>query len=176
MPTVSRTSVPPRSPPERKTRLPSPTTRDVFPKTRSSAWSPKPRSTRPRMMPTATVSKPRTDSRTTATPSRDPSVVRKLPPRWTLPTRPPEGKIEETISWLDSNPSAEKEEYEEKQKELEGVALSFKRWEVPPEPEVWAVCPIWEACLEELLALLLPRTLLEDLPLKKSIKRFPFLY
>merc|ERR1712137_937152 len=34
-----------------------------------------------------------------------------------------EGKIEETISWLDSNPSAEKEEYEEKQKELEGVAM-----------------------------------------------------
>merc|ERR1712226_245725 len=33
------------------------------------------------------------------------------------------GKIEETISWLDSNPSAEKEEYEEKQKELEGVAM-----------------------------------------------------
>merc|ERR1711862_978016 len=33
-----------------------------------------------------------------------------------------EGKIEETISWLDSNPAAEKEEYEEKQKELEGVA------------------------------------------------------
>ena len=34
-----------------------------------------------------------------------------------------EGKIEETISWLDSNPDAEKEEYEEKQKELEGIAM-----------------------------------------------------
>eukprot|EP00529_Nitzschia_sp_RCC80_P017163 CAMPEP_0113513498 /NCGR_PEP_ID=MMETSP0014_2-20120614/39903_1 /TAXON_ID=2857 /ORGANISM="Nitzschia sp." /LENGTH=655 /DNA_ID=CAMNT_0000409923 /DNA_START=10 /DNA_END=1977 /DNA_ORIENTATION=+ /assembly_acc=CAM_ASM_000159 len=34
-----------------------------------------------------------------------------------------EGKIDEMISWLDSNPAAEKEEYEEKQKELEGVAL-----------------------------------------------------
>merc|ERR1711959_854901 len=34
-----------------------------------------------------------------------------------------EGKIEETISWLDNNPSAEKEEYEEKQKELEGIAM-----------------------------------------------------
>jgi len=34
-----------------------------------------------------------------------------------------EGKIEETISWLDSNPTAEKEEYEEKQKELEGIAM-----------------------------------------------------
>merc|ERR1712157_69299 len=34
-----------------------------------------------------------------------------------------EGKIEETISWLDSNPAAEKEEYEEKQKELEGIAM-----------------------------------------------------
>jgi len=31
--------------------------------------------------------------------------------------------IEETISWLDSNPSAEKEEYEEKQKALEGIAM-----------------------------------------------------
>merc|ERR550537_2009550 len=31
-----------------------------------------------------------------------------------------EAKIEETISWLDSNQSAEKEEYEEKQKALEG--------------------------------------------------------
>jgi len=34
-----------------------------------------------------------------------------------------ESKIEETISWLDSNPTAEKEEYEEKQKDLEGVAM-----------------------------------------------------
>jgi L1 cell adhesion molecule like protein len=34
-----------------------------------------------------------------------------------------ESKIDETISWLDSNPSAEKEEYEEKQKALESVAM-----------------------------------------------------
>jgi len=34
-----------------------------------------------------------------------------------------EDKIEETTKWLDVNPSAEKEEYEEKQKELEGIAL-----------------------------------------------------
>merc|ERR1719454_2138901 len=33
-----------------------------------------------------------------------------------------EAKVEETIKWLDAHPSAEKEEYEEKQKELEGVA------------------------------------------------------
>merc|ERR1712232_446794 len=31
--------------------------------------------------------------------------------------------IEDTISWLDANPAAEKEEYEEKQKSLEGVAM-----------------------------------------------------
>jgi L1 cell adhesion molecule like protein len=31
--------------------------------------------------------------------------------------------IESTVSWLDSNPAAEKEEYEEKQKTLEGVAM-----------------------------------------------------
>jgi len=34
-----------------------------------------------------------------------------------------EEKIEETTKWLDVNQSAEKEEYEEKQKELEGIAL-----------------------------------------------------
>merc|ERR1712113_67514 len=34
-----------------------------------------------------------------------------------------ESKIEETIQWLDANQAAEKEEYDEKQKELEGVAL-----------------------------------------------------
>jgi heat shock protein 1/8 len=34
-----------------------------------------------------------------------------------------EGKIEDTIKWLDSNPTAEKEEYEEKQKALEAVAM-----------------------------------------------------
>jgi len=32
-----------------------------------------------------------------------------------------EGKCDEVISWLDANQSAEKEEYEEKQKELEGL-------------------------------------------------------
>merc|ERR1712194_875613 len=31
--------------------------------------------------------------------------------------------IEDTIAWLDANPAAEKEEYEEKQKSLEGVAM-----------------------------------------------------
>merc|ERR1712174_185863 len=31
--------------------------------------------------------------------------------------------LEETTKWLDSNQTAEKEEYEEKQKELEGIAL-----------------------------------------------------
>lgn len=34
-----------------------------------------------------------------------------------------ETAISETIEWLDSNPSAEKEEYDEKQKALEGVAM-----------------------------------------------------
>ena len=32
-----------------------------------------------------------------------------------------EEKCDEVINWLDNNQSAEKEEYEEKQKELEGV-------------------------------------------------------
>jgi len=34
-----------------------------------------------------------------------------------------EDAIEESISWLDSNPSAEKEEFEEKQKALEAIAM-----------------------------------------------------
>merc|ERR1712151_1485326 len=34
-----------------------------------------------------------------------------------------EEKVSSTMSWLDSNVTAEKEEFEEKQKELEGVAL-----------------------------------------------------
>jgi heat shock protein 1/8 len=34
-----------------------------------------------------------------------------------------EAAIDETISWLDQNPTAEKEEYEEKQKSLEGIAM-----------------------------------------------------
>merc|ERR1712134_114162 len=34
-----------------------------------------------------------------------------------------EDAIEENIKWLDSNPSAEKEEFEEKQKALEGIAM-----------------------------------------------------
>jgi len=34
-----------------------------------------------------------------------------------------EKAIEDTISWLDANPAAEKEEYEEKQKALEGIAM-----------------------------------------------------
>merc|ERR1712194_906668 len=34
-----------------------------------------------------------------------------------------ETAIEDTIKWLDANPSGEKEEYEEKQKTLEGIAM-----------------------------------------------------
>ena len=34
-----------------------------------------------------------------------------------------ESAIEDTIKWLDANPTGEKEEYEEKQKALEGIAM-----------------------------------------------------
>merc|ERR1712110_641858 len=34
-----------------------------------------------------------------------------------------EEKVEDTLKWLESNPTAEKEEYEEKRKDLEGVAM-----------------------------------------------------
>merc|ERR1712224_596585 len=65
-------------------------------------------------------SRPRMVLRTTVILSRDQSVASKMhgADKTTL-----EGKIEEMISWLDSNPAAEKEEYEEKQKELEGIAM-----------------------------------------------------
>merc|ERR1712174_74950 len=38
-----------------------------------------------------------------------------------------EDAIAESISWLDANPTAEKEEYEEKRKELEGIAMPILR-------------------------------------------------
>merc|ERR1711862_26910 len=34
-----------------------------------------------------------------------------------------EDAIEDSIKWLDANPAAEKEEYEEKRKSLEGIAM-----------------------------------------------------
>jgi heat shock protein 1/8 len=34
-----------------------------------------------------------------------------------------EAAVNKAISWLESNPGAEKEEYEAKQKEIEGVAM-----------------------------------------------------
>ncbi len=34
-----------------------------------------------------------------------------------------EAAVSQAISWLENNPGAEKEEYEAKQKELEGVAM-----------------------------------------------------
>merc|ERR1711937_1065911 len=41
--------------------------------------------------------------------------------------------IEEAISWLDANPTAEKEEYEEKRKSLEGLPIQFSnQWQVQP--------------------------------------------
>merc|ERR1712166_1472441 len=110
--------------PERNKRLLLPTIRVVFHKMKSNVWFPKPKHTRPKMMPTVTVLNPRTVLKTTVTPLRDPSVAMKSKPRWTLRTRlPSKSKIDETISWLDANPAAEKEEYEEKQKELEGIAM-----------------------------------------------------
>merc|ERR1711874_600774 len=34
-----------------------------------------------------------------------------------------ESKVDDTLKWLDTNQTAEKEEYDEKRKELEGVAM-----------------------------------------------------
>merc|ERR1712228_402589 len=53
-------------------------------------------------------------------------------------------KIEDTIKWLDANQAAEKEEYEEKQKDLEGVALPILQ--KMGGGEAWVECLTWEVC------------------------------
>merc|ERR1712107_688696 len=83
-----------------------------------------------------------------------------------------ESKIEETISWLNSNPAAEKEEYKEKQKELEGVATPIlQKWAelVVCQEECRVVCLTWAVCqgLEVLHLQLIQQ---EDRQSKKSIK------
>merc|ERR1711881_141049 len=89
-----------------------------------------------------------------------------------------ESAIEEAISWLDNNPSAEKEEYEEKQSRWRALPCQFSRkWLEQPEvcPVVCqAVCQavcLEAACLTWVVPLLL-MIQLAVLLLKRSIKRF----
>merc|ERR1711907_847903 len=109
--------------------------------------------------------------RTTATPSRDPSAETKLPRRWTQPTRLPWRPRSKRSSAGSTTilPPRRKSTKRSKRNSKALPCPFFKRWEVPLEDQ--------EACLEEECpeAPLLLRTPLEDLPLKKSIKRLSFL-
>merc|ERR1712029_587698 len=57
--------------------------------------------------------------------------------------------INDTTSWLDSNQSAEKEEFEEKQKALEGIAMPILQKMAGQEG--WEECLTWEVWVEECL-------------------------
>merc|ERR1712188_228892 len=132
----------------RRTRLPSRTTRDDFRKTKLSAWFPKPRSTRPKMTQTETVSNLRTVLKTTATLLRDPSAVRKLPRRWTQLTRVLWKARSKRLSAGSTTipPPRRKNTKRSKRNSKALPCRSFKRWEVQQEDQ--EVCPTWEACLE----------------------------
>merc|ERR1719330_1389028 len=131
-----------------------------------NAWFLRQRNTRPRTMPTETVSKRRTVLRTTVTLSRDPSVAMKLHRKWTLPTRLPwKARLKKPSVGSTATPQLRRRNT----KAL--PCRSFKRWEVAPEvcPEVCqVVCLTWE---ELLRVPRLPLTLQEDLLSKKLIKR-----
>mmetsp|Transcript_15537 Transcript_15537/g.25914 ORF Transcript_15537/g.25914 Transcript_15537/m.25914 type:complete len:200 (-) Transcript_15537:32-631(-) len=173
MPTVSSMFPPSRSRPERNKRLPSPTTRVVFPKTRSSAWWKKLRSTRLKMMPTRTVSRPRTALRTTATASRPRLVPRKSRTR-SLPTRRPSSKpplMRPSAGSMPTPPERRKNSRRSKRPSRLLPTQFFRPWAVVPEV-CQVACLIWEVCLtwavpEVLLQL---KILLADQPSRRSIK------
>mmetsp|Transcript_22179 Transcript_22179/g.61726 ORF Transcript_22179/g.61726 Transcript_22179/m.61726 type:complete len:213 (-) Transcript_22179:254-892(-) len=173
MPTVSSTSAPSRSPPERRTRSPSRTTRAVSRRTRSSAWSTTPRSTRPRMMPTACVSRPRTPSRTTATPSRDPSPPTRSRTRSQPTTRPSSSPRSKRPSpgWMPTQPPRRRSTKRSRRASSLSPCQSSSPW--PVEPEVCqeacqaAQCQTWAA--PEVPHQ--PLTQLADQPSRRSTKR-----
>mmetsp|Transcript_142398 Transcript_142398/g.201502 ORF Transcript_142398/g.201502 Transcript_142398/m.201502 type:complete len:204 (-) Transcript_142398:24-635(-) len=169
-PTVSSMSPPLRSPPVRRTRSPLPMIRDVFPKTRLSAWLLKPRSTRPRTMPTRTVSRPRTDWRTIATLSSPPSPRLRLRARSLPMTRP-------LLRARSRRPSAgstaillprRKSTKRSKRPLKELPCQSCNPWLALLEVCLEVLCPIWVACLEVLLQ---PMIRLVAPPLRRSTKR-----
>mmetsp|Transcript_6983 Transcript_6983/g.13722 ORF Transcript_6983/g.13722 Transcript_6983/m.13722 type:complete len:216 (+) Transcript_6983:1453-2100(+) len=89
MPTVSLTSTPRIRPLARRATSPSPTTRVVLPRTRSSAWSRRLRSTSLMMSLPRRRLRRRTALRTTFTTCATPSVMRRLPVRSMPLTRAP---------------------------------------------------------------------------------------
>merc|ERR1719379_922156 len=85
-----------------------------------------------------------------------------------------EGKIEETISWLDSTQLPKRKNTKKSRRNSKvSPCPSSKRWEVPLEACLAVcqeVCLIWEVCPVLLEALLPLRTQLEDLLSKRLIK------
>merc|ERR1712032_1404844 len=87
MPTVSSTSLLRTRALPRRTASPSPTTRAVSPRTMSSAWLLRLRSTRLRTRPTRARSRPRTLWKATSSTSATPSTTTTSVASWTLLTR-----------------------------------------------------------------------------------------
>merc|ERR1712176_839029 len=153
-------------------------TRDVYPKTRSSAWFRKQRNSRQRTMPTETVSKPRTVWRTTATHSSLPSLLKKLQERspktkrrtWMLPLRTP------SPGWMLTQLPRRKNMKRSKSRLKELLCPFFSKWQVVPEACQVACqvdpCPTWEAWEGHHHRVTWDMTTqLEAQPLKKLIKQ-----
>merc|ERR1712224_205976 len=155
----------------RKIRSPSLMTRDGFRKTKLNGWFQKLKNTRPRTMPTETASRPRTVLRTIATLSRGPSVVTKLHRKWTRRIRPPwKARSKKLSAGSTVIPPQRRRSSKRSRRNLKAsLCLFFKRWEVRPVPEACRVCLTWE---QQQVVPLLPPIRQEDLPSKKSIKRF----
>merc|ERR1711933_649744 len=131
---------------------------------RLSVWFPKQRSTKPRMMPTETVSRPRMVLKTTVILSRDPSVEMKLHRRWIPLTRPlwKARSKKRSAGWTATLRLKRRSTKRSKRNLKVLQCQSFKRWVVLLEPEV---C---QELLREAPLLLLNQQ--EDLPSKKLTK------
>merc|ERR1712176_1724848 len=160
----------------RRTRSLSPTTRDVYPKTRLSVWFPKQRNTRLRTTPIETVLRLRMVLKTTATLLRDPLAAMKLHRRWIPPTRPlwKARSKKQSAGLTVTLPPKRRNTKRSRRNSRVLPCLSSRRWEVLLEVcqvVCQVVCPIWEVCQElRQEAPLLQQTQLEDLRSKKLIK------
>merc|ERR1712114_62985 len=103
------------NPPASRTRSPSPTTRDVSPRKRLRGWSTTPRSSRTRTISRRTEFLQRTVLKATI---EDEKVADKISEDHKKKITE---KCDEAIKWLDANQLAEVEEFQDKQKEVEGV-------------------------------------------------------
>merc|ERR1712003_429283 len=145
---------------EKRTRSPLPTTRVDFPKTKLNVWFRKQRNTRPKMMLTGTVSKPRMDLKTTVTLSRDQSVATKLHRKWIPPIRRPwKARLKKPLAGSTATPPPRRRNTKRSRRNSKASPCpSFRRWEVAQEVclEVCqvvcqVVCLIWEGLRRVLL-------------------------